>query len=223
MDKEEYDDWVRFKVARARADTGPTYTTEEVMAHMEERAARRPLEQARRKTYDVPLPDTLLLHGIPQSTQTLATEAAEWLGFELEHILLRFLFHVSFGEQKPFELYFAKGVSENSEKPNEITRAAMREIETHPERLRSCGSLEDMLREANERGTQIDALRESLAPDDLLIDGIADWELELVAANAKRAGFTIGELVYRFMLQFEHYPREPFIYTEQAEHSRRKP
>ena len=216
MDKEEYDDWVRFKVARALADTGPTYTTEEVRAHLKERAARWPLERERRKTYDVPLPDTLLLHGIPQSTQTLAAEAAEWLGFDLEHILLRFLFHVSFGEQKPFELYFAKDVGEDSEEPNEITRAAMRELETRSEQLRSYENLDDLLREANEHGAQIDALRETLAPDDLLIDGIADWELDLIAANAKRAGYTIGELVYRFMLQFEHYPREPFIYTKQT-------
>ena len=216
MDKEEYDDWVRFKVARALADTGPTYTTEEVRARLKERAAHWPLERERRRTYDVPLPDTLLLHGIPQSTQTLAAEAAEWLGFDLEHILLRFLFHVSFGEQKPFELYFAKDVGEDSEEPNEITRAAMRELETRSGQLRSYENPDDLLREANEHGAQVDALRETLAPDDLLIDGIADWELDLVAANAKRAGYTIGELVYRFMLQFEHYPREPFIYTKQA-------
>lgn len=216
MDKEEYDAWVRYKVAKAQADTEPTYTTEEVMAHLKERAAQWSVERERRKTYDIPLADTLLLHGIPHHTQEGAEEAAQWLGFDLEHILLRFLFHVSFGERKPFELYFAKDVSESSEEPNEITRAAIREIETHPEKLRSYENLEDILREADERSTQIDALRESLAPDDLLVDGIADWELDLIVTNAKRAGYTIGELVYSFLVQFCMYPRDPFVYMRLA-------
>ena len=32
--KEEYDAWVRAKVARARAETGPGYTSEEMLAYV---------------------------------------------------------------------------------------------------------------------------------------------------------------------------------------------
>ena len=32
--KEEYDAWVRAKVAKARAETGPGYTSEEVLAYV---------------------------------------------------------------------------------------------------------------------------------------------------------------------------------------------
>ena len=35
--KEEYDAWVRAKVARARAETGPRYTTQQVREYVRER------------------------------------------------------------------------------------------------------------------------------------------------------------------------------------------
>lgn len=209
MTKDEYDDWVRFNVSKACENNGPTYTTEEVRAHLKAGMKRWPIEKKLRKTYDIPLEGTLLLHGIPKHAQSGAAAAAEWLGFELEHILLRFLYHVSFDPRKPFHLYFAKDVSKDSENPNEITLAAMRECEEHPELLRS-GSIDDVLKDAEEHHAKVEALLATLPEDDLLIDGISDWEIDLVKKNAKEIGFTIGELVYKFILQFEHLPLDTF-------------
>lgn len=163
---------------------------------------------------EAPLPGTLLLHGIPQELQRQANEVAKSEGFDhighdLEHILERFLFHVSFDTGEPFRLH---ATSAADYELNETTIAAIRQCHWHPETLIPHEEVMRKFEEGDKEWEQRQTFKKNIAPDDLFFDCIADWEVDLICAVASRDGYTLPELVCVFLERFVKEPEQPFAY-----------
>ena len=127
---------------------------------------------------DIKIPaQPLVLHGIPKDLQERAADSVRREGYDFDAVLLRFLYHVSFGDQEPFV----------------ITQA-------------------NISKRRPEEGVL--SVKEPTS-NEILVEDVADWELEQMQAYAHLEGYTIDELAKSFVEHLSRTPTEPFDFVRQ--------